>query len=188
MVIYDHLGDLVKNNLIADLIPEENVKRAVFNINIGDRWIINKVHKNQDKFIWRVLATEMDNHADTHCFGANFRPISFTLEECTMFPLLPEYAEQMNLPIFTGVTALKLYSGEVVILEFGQGLWFGNRIEKLLTNPNQFQKFGIQICNDPTNPHRNLVIESSEYLLIPITMEVSTCGLVTHPPTENYLH
>ena len=60
----------------------------------------------------------MDNHADTHYFGAKFRPILFTLEECNMFPLLPEYTEQMNVPIHKGVTVLSLDSGEVVILGF----------------------------------------------------------------------
>ena len=49
----------------------------------------------------------------------------------------------MNGPMCTGVTALTLYFGEAIILEFGQGLWFGNRIEKSLINPNQYQKFGI---------------------------------------------
>ena len=45
MVIYDHLGNLVANTLLSDLVPEYNVKRAVLNSNTGDRWIINKVHK-----------------------------------------------------------------------------------------------------------------------------------------------
>ena len=49
-----------------------------------------------------------------------------------MYPFLPEYAEQMNVSICIGVTDLALDSGEVVILEFGQGLWFVNRMEKLL--------------------------------------------------------
>ena len=70
----------------------------------------------------------MDNQADTHYFGAKFRPISFTLEECTVSQFLPEYSEQINVPIWTSVTAFTLDSGEVVILEFGQGLWFGNRM------------------------------------------------------------
>ena len=73
-----------------------------------------------------------------------------------MSQFLPEDAEQMNVPICTGVTALTLDSGGVVILYFGQGLWFGNRMEKLPINPNQRQKFGIQICDDPTNPRRKL--------------------------------
>ena len=63
-----------------------------------------------------------------------------------------------------------LDSREVVILEFGQGLWFGNRMKKSLINPNQCRKFGIKICNDPTNPHRKLVSEALEYLFIPMTM------------------
>ena len=159
----------------------------VFNTNTGDRRIINKLHKNQDKVIWRESATEMENHADTHRFGSNFRPLSLTSEEFTVSPLYPEYAEQMNVPICTGVTALTLDSGKVVILEFGQGLWFGNRMEKSLINPNQCRKFGIQICNDPTHPHRNMGIEASEDLFLPITIEGSTCGLVTHPHTDNKL-
>ena len=36
------------------------MKRAVFNINTCDRQIIIKLHKNQDKVIWRASATEMD--------------------------------------------------------------------------------------------------------------------------------
>ena len=80
---------------------------------------------------------------------------------------------------------MTLDSGDVVILEFGQGLWFGNSMEKSLINPNQYLKFGIQICNDLTDTHRKLVIEASEDLFIPMTMEVSTCGLVTHPHTYN---
>ena len=51
---------------------------TVFNINTSDRQVINKLHKNQDKVIRRSSATEMDNRADTHCFGDNFQPISFT--------------------------------------------------------------------------------------------------------------
>ena len=68
VVIYDHLGKLFTKTWLEELFPEENLKRAVFNINTGDRQIINKICKNKDKVIWRSSATEMDNHADTHCF------------------------------------------------------------------------------------------------------------------------
>ena len=61
-------------------------------------------------------------------------------------------------------------------------------MEKLLINPNQCQKFGIKICNDPTDPHMNLGIEASEDLFIPMKMEVSTCGIVTHPPNDDEIH
>ena len=78
VVIYDHLGNLVTKTWLADLVPEENLKRAVFNINTGERRIINKVHKNKDKVICRASDTEMDNHSDTNFLGSNFWPISFT--------------------------------------------------------------------------------------------------------------
>ena len=105
-----------------------------------------------------------------------------------MSPFLPEYAEQMNVPICTCFTALTLDSGEVVILEFAQGLWFGNSTEESLIKPNKFRKFGIQICDDPTDPHRKLGIEAPENLFIPMPMEGSTYGLTTHPPTDDDIH
>ena len=61
-------------------------------------------------------------------------------------------------------------------------------MEKSLIKPNQCQKFGIQICNDPTDPNRNIGIEESEDLFISMTMERSTCGIVKHPPTNDELH
>ena len=94
-------------------------------------------------------------YSDTHCFGANFWLISFTSEECTLAPFLPEYIEQVNLPICTGITALKINSEDVVILEFMQGLWFGNIMQKSVIKPNQCQKFGIHW---PTKEVGNLVI------------------------------
>ena len=83
---------------------------------------------------------------------------------------------------------MKLYSRGVVILDFLQGLWFGNRVEKSLINPNQCRKFGIQIYDDPNDPNRKLEIEASEELVVPMPMEKSTRGIVTHPPTDEELH
>ena len=73
-------------------------------------------------------------------------------------------------------------------MDFREGLWFGNRMEISLINPNQCRKFGIQIFNDMTDPQRNLGIEASEDQFIPITMDVSTCGLVAHPLTDDNLY
>ena len=41
-------------------------------------------------------------------------------------------------------------------------------MEKSLINPNQCQKFGIQICDEPTDPQRKLGIEASEDLFTPM--------------------
>ena len=44
------------------------------------------------------------------------------------------------------------------------------------------------MCDDPTDPRRKLVIEASEDLFIPMSMKVSTCGLIKHIPTYYELH
>ena len=130
----------------------------------------------------------MDNHADTHCLGKNCRPISFTSEECSVAPFLSEYSEVTNVPIGTGATAYTLTSGEVIILLFGQGLWFGNRMERTLINPNQCRAYGVSICDDPVDPHRPLGImctgENGEDLFIQMFMNGSTCTFLSRYPTD----
>ena len=76
-------------------------------------------------------------------------------------------------------------SCKFIILIFGQGLWFGNRMKKTLINPNQFRDFGIPIFDDPTDQHMPLGIESDFNTHIPITMMGSTFGFITWYPTYN---
>ena len=160
----------------------------VCHIDTSKRRYVGKVNKKMEEPYWDACPTEMDNHADTHCFGRNFRPLSFTSEECTVAPFLAEYSEQLNIPICTGATACTLDSGECVILVFGQGLWFGNRMDKTLLNPNQCRSFGIMICDDPTDPHRPLGIEIDNQNHIMMNMNGSTCGFITRCPTDDELN
>ena len=102
----------------------------------------------------------MDNHKDTHFFGRNIRPASFTSEECTVATFLVEYYKQVNIPICIGSTSYIMELGEVIIIIFGKDLWFGNRMGKTLINPNQCQAFGIPIYDDPTDQHRPLGIDT----------------------------
>ena len=63
--------------------------------------------------------------------------ISFTSEECRVTTLLEYYYQQINILICTDTTSYKMESGYVIIFKFGQGLWYENRIEKTLINPNK---------------------------------------------------
>ena len=85
-------------------------KREVFNINTKDLQSINKIHNNQYKIICEASVTDIDNNADTHCFGSKLCPILFTSEEGTVSPLLTEYTEQVNVPIYTVANVLTLDS------------------------------------------------------------------------------
>ena len=65
---YDHLGNICK----VQSGPRRNVLSARS----------EKVIITSDK----VMATEIDNHADTHCSGQNFVPFSWTGTVCTVSP------------------------------------------------------------------------------------------------------
>jgi len=68
-----------------------------------------------------------------------------------------------------------LATGNTIILEFGQGLWFGERMECSLINPNQVRHFGIPLCDDPTDPHRDIGITLEDSTFIPFKMRGTTC-------------
>ena len=67
---------------------------------------------------------------------------------------------------------------EVIILIFGQGLWFGKMMEKTLLNPYQCELL-LLIYDDPTNQHRPLGIDANFNTHISISIVVSTCGFIT---------
>ena len=52
-------------------------------------------------------------------------------------------------------------------------------MEKTLINRNQFQYFGITICDEPTDQHRPLGIVVDFNAHTPISMMGSTCGYIT---------
>ena len=76
----------------------------------------------------KVHHSEIDNHADKHCFGENFIPYAWTRLECKVSPFLDEYQPLERVPICAGATAYTFPNGHTVILIFGQGLWFGGRM------------------------------------------------------------
>lgn len=126
--------------------------------------------------------TEMDNHADTHCFSNNFIILDYTRQKCSVAPFLAEYDETTNVDIVTGATAVDLEDGSTIVLVFGQGLWFGDRMEKSLINPNQCRHYGVSLCDDPTDPNRPLAIRKERFL-IPMNMFNSSCGFESRRPT-----
>jgi len=162
---------------------------CINNVSTHNRRIIKQVKRRkrvEDRFT-DPLPCEIDNHADTTCFGKNFRVTSFTSEVCSVSPFLSEYDSVTDVPICTAATAVDLESGETVILEFGQGLWFGDRMEHSLINPNQCRSYGIRICNDPTDGYRTLGMELSDDHVIPFSMKGTTCYFQSRSPSLSEL-
>ena len=72
---------------------------------------------------------------------------------CSVTPFLEDYEATHNVRVCCGATAYTSDTGKTIILIFGQGLWFGDKMSKSLINPNQCRAFGVGVCDDPTDPY-----------------------------------
>jgi len=160
-------------------------KSYIYKITTSNRRLIKQVKRNkvgENHFI-DPLPCEIDNHADTTCFGKNFRVISFTSEVCTVSPYLSEYESMEDISICTAATSVDLDRGETIILEFGQGLWFGDRMSHSLINPNQCRSFGLSVCDDPTDNHRDIGMQLHDSYFLPFKMRGTTRYFDLRSPT-----
>ena len=129
---------------------------------------------------------EDDTHADTHVFGANFRMVEDTGEEVDVVPFSDDFTPMKDIPIVTAVTAAQCPdTGEVVLLHFPQGLWYGRRMNHSLINPNQLRHFGIAVSNDPTDKNRFFGIDTQQDFRIPFTMSGSIAGWESWCPSDD---
>lgn len=81
------------------------------------------------------LPCEIDSHADTDCFGPNFKPVQWMDIQCTVNGFMVGLGSATAIDICTGAMAWDSpEDGETIILIFGQGLWFGDRMKKSLIN------------------------------------------------------
>jgi len=164
-------------------------KLFIYQITTSNRRLIKEVKRRKkapDHFI-HPLPSEIDNHANTTCFGKNFRVISFTSEMCSVSPYLSEYDSITDIPICTAATAVDLNTGETIILEFGQGLWFGDRMNHSLINPNKYRVYGLSVCDDPTDKHRDIGMHLPDNYFLPFKMLGTTCYFEPRSPTVEEL-
>jgi hypothetical protein len=129
----------------------------------------------------KIAQSEIDNHADTTYCGSNFTAIAFTGKQCNVSPFTDSYDKIMNVPIATAATAWdNPDTGKVIILILHQG----DRLPNSLINPIQCQKHGIETCDDPFDPHRQLgITDPLTELTIPMDFKNSFVFLTTQAPT-----
>jgi hypothetical protein len=93
---------------------------------------------------------ELDTHADTCILGKNFVVESYSGRVCDVYAYSSTYDAIKNVAIITGVTAIQDPStGEVYLLVVHEGLWYGDKMEHSLINPNQLQHFGVKVNDNP---------------------------------------
>ena len=94
----------------------------------------------------------------------------------TVSPFLDSYTAKKDVPICSAVTAVDLEDGTTVLMEAGQGLYFGNKMDQSLLNPNQLRAFGVPVCDDPIDSHRELGINLPD-VFVPMKMN---CSLLSY--------
>ena len=62
----------------------------------------------ESEYVFDAALSEIDNHADTHLFGGNFRVYFTASKRCTVSPLLPKYFKQLDVPIVIGANLVDL--------------------------------------------------------------------------------
>jgi hypothetical protein len=81
---------------------------------------------------------KMDMHADTCVAGSNFLMCEFDGTTCEVSPFTDEYQSMTDVPIVLAATAwTDEESGGTIVLWFNQMLWYGNKLDHSLINPNQ---------------------------------------------------
>ncbi len=155
-------------------------------VKTSDHWTINEASTdtNQSGMTEGLVgACEMDSHADSCCLGMNFTPIYFTRKICDVSPFLSDLPSQQGVQICSGATAYDDSDGGTYILVLNKALWFGDRMQHSLINPNQVRAYGVSLCDDPMDPNRQLGMMVQD-TFIPFTMAGTTCSFATRTPTS----
>jgi hypothetical protein len=131
---------------------------------------------------------ELDSHADTCALGSNFIPLSFTGRACDVTPYNAEtYEPERDIPIISGATAYTCQdSGQTYILVVNEGLWFGEKLQNTLLNPNQLRYAGVTVADNPFNKEEPISIVHND-VTIPLLLSGTTIFMETTTPTQSEL-
>ena len=135
--------------LIKSLFPQRRKqKETTYKINsVQSKRIINGKDPNISKVTKYISyeegwcgTTDMDTHADMCVVGRNFRPISFTGEQCTVSPYTESYKPIQDIKVCFACTAVDYdETGETLTVDVNQAFYFGDTMNNSLLNPNQLR-------------------------------------------------
>jgi len=158
--------------------------RGIAKLMTRDRCHVNSASSHTNTEIAqqeKITTCEMDNHVDTCCLGPNFTLIYFTGKVCDMSSFLQDLPNQEAIPICTAAMAYKDNYGQTHIIVINKALQFGTKLDISLINPNQIRALGILLCDDPTDPNRDIGMYVQQ-LNLPFTMKGMTCSFISRMP------
>ena len=114
---------------------------------------INSAYKKNDVDIPQpniTAANETDTNADTCCLGQNFVITSYTSRTADVYPYDTSYKPVQNIPIVSGATAWTNVDDCITyILVINEALYYGNKLDHSLINPNQIRANAIDVHDNP---------------------------------------
>ena len=130
---------------------------------------------------------ELDSHADTCALGSNFTLLSYTGRECDVSPYNASHEPERNVPIVSAGTSYTCQtSGITYILVIHEALWFGDKLQHSLLNPNQLRFAGIDVHDIPFDREHRISIDHPD-LHIPLHITGTTIFLESSTPTQHEL-
>jgi len=131
---------------------------------------------------------ELDSHADTTVLGKNFKVMSYTGQECEVFPYNDSYESIKHVPIVTGATAwTSPMDCQTYVLVFNQSLWMGDQMDDSLVNPNQLRHFNLNVQDNPFHESPLMISSVQDEFLMPLFLHGSNVVADTRVPTEEEL-
>ena len=122
----------------------------------------------QDPPAGTVADNECDTNADTCCLGKNFVVLHATFRTADVYAYDTSIRPIENVPIVTGATAYDdPITNQTYILVFNESLYYGERLDHSLINPNQVRSFGIPFWDNPFDSAHDLSIDVNSSFRIP---------------------
>ena len=133
------------------------------------------------------VMNESDTNADTCCLGRNFIPLSYTNRSADVYPYHGDYKPLENIPIVSAATAYDHPNGQTYILVVNEALYYGEKMDHSLLNPNQIRFNGLDYFDNPLRDDE-LCIQIDDDLYLPLNYRGTKCSFESRAPTRDELN
>ena len=137
-----------------------------------------------------IAANECDTNADICCLGKNFIVLEYTHRAADVYAYMKDIQPIVGVPIVSGATAWDdPATGETYILIINEGLYYGNKMDHSLINPNQIRAYGIPLWDNANDTTRNgeLSIELDEAICVKMKTQGTKILFESRAPTTEEL-
>ena len=134
-----------------------------------------------------MAAKECDTNADTCWLVKNFVILKFNQRALYMYAYIQYIAHIVGVQIVSGATAWDdPVTGQTYILVINEGLYYGNKMDHSLINPNQIRAYGIPLWDNTYYQSRNgeLSIELDEDVKVQMKTQGTKILFESRAPTK----